>query len=199
MNTRVGLVDKILCCTTAADVVWSDKKRRNTQGKAKANIKHLAGTAQSGSAAGSVEAGCEEYVGPTIKQPQRRKLRQQQQQRDCQHQGNCQGPHNSCAIECWAGLCRGQRAVECHDGIPGISAGIPKHMVSSGQICDKGPKEYGQVGRLVQEQGLSSSAEVSVGLSYPWHTTSMKKLGDKAVNKAWPGSRDARGSCCCPC
>ena len=26
LNTRVGLVDKIHCCTTAANVVWSDKK-----------------------------------------------------------------------------------------------------------------------------------------------------------------------------
>ena len=25
LNTRVGLADKIHCCTTAASVVWSDK------------------------------------------------------------------------------------------------------------------------------------------------------------------------------
>ena len=34
LNTRVGLADKIHCCTTAANVVWSDQ-RRNAQGKAK--------------------------------------------------------------------------------------------------------------------------------------------------------------------
>ena len=62
-ETRAGLVDKIHCCTTAANVVWSDK-RRNAQGKAKAKNKHLGGSAQSGSAAGSAEAGCKEVADP---------------------------------------------------------------------------------------------------------------------------------------
>jgi hypothetical protein len=56
LNTRVGLADTIHCCATAANVVWSDK-RRNAQGKAKAESNHLGGSAQSGSAAGSAEAG----------------------------------------------------------------------------------------------------------------------------------------------
>jgi hypothetical protein len=38
-------------------------------------------------------------------------------------------------------------------GIPGISASILKDMAGSGRICDKCPKEYGQVGRFVQEHG----------------------------------------------
>ncbi len=63
LNTRVGLADKIHCCTTAANVVWSDK-RRNAQGKAKSKSKHLGGSAQSGRAAGSAEAGCEEVAVP---------------------------------------------------------------------------------------------------------------------------------------
>ena len=61
LHTRVGLVYKIHCCTTAANVVWSDK-RRNAQGQAKAKSKHLGGSAKSGSAAGSAEAGCEEVA-----------------------------------------------------------------------------------------------------------------------------------------
>ena len=56
LNTRVGLADKIYCCTIAANVVWSDK-RRSAQGNAKAKSKHLGGSAQSGSAASSAEAG----------------------------------------------------------------------------------------------------------------------------------------------
>ena len=63
LNTRVGLVDNIHCCTTAANVAWSDK-RPNTQGKAKAKSKHQGGSAQSGSTAGSAEVGCEEVAGP---------------------------------------------------------------------------------------------------------------------------------------
>ena len=63
LNTRVCLADKIHGCIVAANVVWSDK-RRNAQGKAKAKSKHLGGSAQSGSAAGSAEAGCEEAADP---------------------------------------------------------------------------------------------------------------------------------------
>ena len=147
LNTRVGLADEIHCCTAAANVAWSDK-RRNAQGKAKAKSTHLGGSAKSGSAAGSAEAGCEEAADPKSSSCSHGEPSSSDESsssssssssetgnirgivRDCQHQGSRQGPHNSYATECWAGLCWEQRAVECHDGIPGISAGIPEDMAS---------------------------------------------------------------------
>ena len=76
LNTRAGLIVKNHCCATAANVVWSDN-RRNSQGKAKAKSKHLGGSAKSGSAAGSAEAGCEEAADPQNKQLQPRRAKQQ--------------------------------------------------------------------------------------------------------------------------
>ena len=110
LNTRVGLADNIYCCTTAANVVWSDK-RPNTQGKAKAKSKHQGGSAQSGSTAGSAEVGCQEVADPKASSSSDQSFGSSSSSETANIRGIVKAHTSRAPLSCWAGLRREQRAV----------------------------------------------------------------------------------------
>ena len=103
--------------------------RRNAQGKAKAKSKHLGGSAQSGSAAGSAEVGCEEVVDPNSSSSSDESFGSSSSSSSSSEAANIREIVKAHTIRVplsvGPGFCREQRAVESHYGVPGISAGMP--------------------------------------------------------------------------